>query len=130
MKVRFNQEDLDKGKLVTPGWYSAKVLTVEEKPAETDGSMNWNYKLSIVGSEFNGVPVYRTFNEKGKGYMIRFIESLGGRVTAGTEFDPQRAIGKILRIFIKNELYQNNMRNNVADFMQADSPQPQPELTK
>lgn len=123
MKLRITPDDLKKGKLVTPGWYVAEVTDVTEKPAGTDGSMNWNIQLKIIGTEFDGVPVYRTFNEKGAGFAVTFVEAFNVRIDekSGVEIDLKRTVGKKLKIYVKNEMYNNAMKNNVADFSPLES---------
>ena len=112
-------DDLKKGTLVDPGWYPAVIKNVEEKPSKTDGSQNWNLEFKIEGdSKFNGVPVYRTFNEKGAGFAKNFVTAGGGVIDEkkGFEVDFQRTVGTKLNIYVKNRLYEGNMRNEVADF--------------
>lgn len=121
MKLKFTEEGLKRGTVVKPGWYVLDIKNIEEKPAGSDakrpGSMNWSVELSIVGGDFNGVPLYKTFNEYGDGFAAPYFKSLGVNVAAGVEVDFHATKGKRLRGYVKNRLYNNNMINDVVDFM-------------
>ena len=118
-KLMITPEDLKKGTLVDPGWYPAKIKNVEEKPAQSDGSQNFNLEFLIEGdSKFVGVPVYRTFNEKGAGFAKNFALACGAVIDEkkGYEVDFSKTIGMKIGIYVKNRLYEGQMKNEVADF--------------
>jgi hypothetical protein len=121
-KLNITPEDLLKGKLVAPGWYPALIKNVEEKPSKGDGSTNWNLEFKILeGTEFSGVPVYRTFNEKGAGFAQNFVLACGGKFEKGKSFelDFHKTVGTKLKIYITNALYEGKMKNQVEDFQPA-----------
>jgi hypothetical protein len=122
-KLRITPEDMLKGKLIDPGVYLAQVKNVVEGESKTDKSQNWNVEFKIVqeGSAFNGVPIYKTFNEKGAGFVVPFIEACGGKINPKEDFelDFSKTIGTKLRIVVKNELYNGAMKNQIAGFMPA-----------
>lgn len=124
MKFKVTPEDLKRGKLVPPAWYNLQITKVEEKPADTDGSMNWIMDFVIKGGEYDGVPVRRYWNEKyhPASNIEHFLEAFGVKVDdkAGIDIDFQKTVGKELKAFIKNQLdKQNVMRNNIVDFAPA-----------
>lgn len=122
-KIRISREDMLKSKVVEPGWYPCEIVRSSEAPSKTDGSMNYTVEMKILDGPFKDVTVYRLFNEKGMGYAVRFLESLGAKVDPdkGGEFDLDRAVGKKLTVYIKNEIYEGQMRNRVEDFRPIDS---------
>ncbi len=120
MSLPFNitREDLLRSKLVTPGWYDAKVVTVEQVPAKTDGSTNTNVEIRILGGGFEGVLIKRTFSEKAPSFAISFIEAVTGKPIGadGGQFDIEKSVDVKLKAYIKNEEYQNRMVNRAEDF--------------
>lgn len=122
-KFTVTKEDLLRSKTVQPGWYTCLVKSVEQAPAKTDGSLNTNVMFVIKGGVFDGVPVDRTFSEKAPGFAVSFIEAVIGRkMTAdGGEFDLEQAKGRELKVYIKNETYQNRLVNRAEDFKPAQS---------
>ena len=117
MRVKITAEDLLKSKIVPPGWYTAEIKQCDEKPANTDKSQNWTYHFVITEGDYKGVKIYKTFNEKAAGRFVPLLKALGTTVPKeGTDFDPQRLIGKTLRINVVNELYLGDMKNQIAEF--------------
>lgn len=118
-KLRITPEDHLKGKLVEPGVYLGVVKAVEEK-SSGDGSQNWNVEFKITQEgPYKGVPVYKTFNEKGAGFAIPFIEACGGKPDPNKDYelDFNKTIGVTLKLVITNRLYENKMRTQVDGFM-------------
>lgn len=118
-KMRITPEDHLKGKVIEPGVYVAVVRAVEEGASKTDQSQNWNVEFKISEGVYKGVPVYKTFNEKGAGFAIPFIEACGGKIDpkADYELDFQKTLGATLRIVVKNNLYNGTMKNQIDGFM-------------
>jgi len=122
MKMRFSADDLRRNLVLDPNWYPAVVKSLEIKPAKTDASTNWNYKLEILsgkgkdGKDYAGTSVYRMFNEKAMGFARPFVEALGVSLKEDDEFDPNSAIGKKLMVYVKNREYEGKLQNDVADF--------------
>lgn len=118
-KLNITPQDHLKGKVIPPGIYKVEVKNVEESASKTDQSQNWNVEFKILEGDYVGVPLYKTFNEKGAGFAIPFVESCGGKIdpTKPFELDFNKAIGSKLRVVVKNALYQGNMKNQIDGFM-------------
>ena len=69
-------EDLKKGDLVPPGWYTAKIVNYEEKEASTDKSTNLIFHLEIQDEKYKGItPTFR-LNEKALGFGTSLWKAL------------------------------------------------------
>jgi hypothetical protein len=121
MKFNITREDLLKGRPIPPTWYLAEVTEVTESEAKKDNSHNWNITLKIVEGDQKGVTLYQVFNEKGKGFAIRFLEAIGFKIDSekGADIELERAIGRKVKVFVKNELYEGKMLNRIQDYMPA-----------
>ena len=119
MKLRITREDLLKSKVIAPEWYPCEVTKVDEHPSKSGDSINWDAYLKILSPEdVAGVTMIRTFNEKAPGFAIEFIEACGGKIDAeaGGEFDLRAAAGRKIMVLVKNEMYNNVLRNKPESF--------------
>ena len=123
MKFNITRDDLLKGRTVPPTWYLVEITEVNESTAK-DNSQNWTIVMKIIEGEQKGVTLYQIFNEKGKGYAMRFLEAVGYKIDPdkGAEVELERAIGRKVKVFVKNELYEGKMQNRCQDFMPIDKP--------
>lgn len=120
--VQFNERDLLRGKIITPGWYRVRIESVGEAPAkQSDKGPSTNYPVEgtilfngDTGSkEFSGYPLDWNFNSKAIGFTVGFLSSFGVEVKAGTRFDLKSAEGRELDVFVENGEYQGRMVNRV-----------------
>ena len=124
--VSFEQDDILRSKLVTPGWYVVRVERVLTKPSKgtnAETTTIWPIEGKIVknaengSEEFAGVPTPAGWNfndnPKAKGFMIGFFESLGQKVEAGKRLELSAAEGKMLCVFIENDNYEGRMVNRI-----------------
>jgi hypothetical protein len=120
MRLTITPQDALRGKVCDPDqWYPVEITKVEEKEASTDQSMNLNLEAKIIGGKFKDVPLRRTFNEKAPGFLVNFIKALGGSVSESenTVVDlGENLIGRQMQWFVKNSMYNSQMKNDVADF--------------
>ena len=125
MKLTVKPADVLRSKTMDPGWYVAKIVKMQDKPAAKDGSMNTELNVEILapagGGEtpYKGVPIQHWFNEKVPGFAIEFIEAMGGSVseTKSVEFElGQNLVGKFVEVNIINEMYLTRMTNKIANF--------------
>jgi hypothetical protein len=119
-KLTITPSDHLKGKLVEPGVYLAVVKKVDESNSKTDQSQNWNVEFQITQEgTYKGVPVYKTFNEKGAGFAITFVEACGGKINPKEDYDLdfQKTVGATLKIVIKNDLWQGKMKTQIDGFL-------------
>lgn len=121
-KITITQDDINRSKVVDPGWYNVEVMSVTDSQAKSDGSLNTTVELKIIDGTFKGAIVYRLYNEKAPGLAIPFLKALGASINEdGGTFDLALAVGKRVKAFIKNEDYQGITRNRVEDFQPISS---------
>jgi hypothetical protein len=120
LAIDFAQEDIQRGKLITPAWYRVHINDVEQKLSKDGTSTNYLITGTIIKDsdtgnvDFAGFPTpYWNFNSKAKGFMIGFFAALGFDVEAGKRYDLEAAKGKDIEIFIENELYEGRMINRI-----------------
>lgn len=117
--IEFGQRDLLRGKVVEPAWYRVKIEEVGEKSSKDGGSMNYPVEGTILhnadtGSEdFAGVPLDWMFNSKAIGFAVGFLEAMGHTPKAGTRIDLAAAAGKVIDVFVENDVYQGRTVNRV-----------------
>jgi hypothetical protein len=123
MKLKITAEDLLRGVIIDEaGWYPAQVTDAEEKISKSGDSNNCNVTLKLLGPEkYQGVIVYRTFNEKAPGMAAAFFVACGaktdkdGKLIPG-EFDFDACKGRKLQAYIQQRTFEGKVRNDVADF--------------
>lgn len=119
--VEFSQEDINRGKLITPGWYRCRIDDVEGKLAANGGSTNYNITGTILRNSDNptdktyeGFPTPRwSFNSKAPGFQVGFWAVQGVEVESGKRYDLEASKGKEMDVFIENELYESRMVNKI-----------------
>jgi hypothetical protein len=120
--ISFNERDLMRGKIVTPGWYRVKIEGVGEAPAkqsEKGPSTNYPVEATLMFNgdtgdvEFAGVPLDWNFNSKAIGFAVGFLQSFGVDVKAGTRFDLKSAEGREVDVFVENDTWQGRLVNRV-----------------
>jgi len=116
--IDFSEDDLLRGKPVTPDWYRVKVGTFVEKTSSGGDSTNWIFEDSRIlfnaengSKEFTNVPITLRFNSKAKGFLVGFFSSLGADVKAGSRYKLEDASGKEVDVFIKNDTYEGRLVN-------------------
>ena len=117
--VDFSDEDLLRGKIVTPAWYRMRIKEINEALSKDQKSTNWLTEGIIVrnaddgSEEFANVPIVWNFNSKARGFLVGFLSALGITVEAGKRYDLSKLAGMELDVFVENELYENRMVNRV-----------------
>ena len=123
MKYRFNQDDINRGKLVEPGlWYNVEVVKVYEDTCQIKGESvgRTNVDLQITDGNFKGAMLYVNFNEKYPSYMIPFLAAFGVEVKPDTDYDPESTVGRKLRVFVNHREWNNKFYNDVAAYKAAE----------
>ena len=119
-RFNFNQEDINRGKLVDPGWYPCEITKYEAKKAKTDNSNLDVFYAKIISSdeELAGIPLFFQFSEKTPGFAIPFVEALTGqKVKAGDEFEiGQNCVGKQLDLLVTRGEWNNKPKNDVTGY--------------
>lgn len=118
--VDFSQDDILRGKLLTPGWYRVVIGLYSEANAKSRESTNWKFEDTRViknaengSEEFTGVPLTLLFNSKAKGFLVGFLSALGAEIKAGSRFNLENASGKEVEVFVENDTYEGRMVNRI-----------------
>lgn len=122
MKFNLTPQDFLRSKVLAPGWYRSKVVKYSEEAADTDGSLNAIIDLQVIDGQFAGVPLKRYFNEKetARGFAASYIKAFYQVDEAkGGSFDLKDTEGKVVDVYVSNEMYKGTMRNNCQDFRRA-----------
>lgn len=116
------KDDLLRSKLVTPGWYTLRIKNITQGPGKKDeNAMTTRFDFEIVDGalkEFIGVPISHWLSEKAPGMAIPLLQALSGKKMDenGMDLDLEKAIGKNVKGYVKNEPYMNRMTNKISDF--------------
>lgn len=124
--ISFDDSDILRNKIVTPGWYRVRVTKVGTKPSKgtnPDTSTIWPVDGVIIknaengSTEFAGVPTPAGWNfndnPKAKGFMIGFFQALGQDVETKKRYELAAAEGKELDVFIENSNFEGRIINRI-----------------
>lgn len=124
--IEFSEDDINRNKIVTPGWYEVEVLRVGTKPSKGDNpdtTTIWPIDGRIIRNADNGdtsfagvpTPAGWNFNDnpRAKGFIVGFFTSLGAYVKAGARMDLAAAEGKRLEVFIENDTFEGRVVNRI-----------------
>ncbi len=125
MNFPISKEDILRGKAVKPGVYVLTVKSCKMGPGKSDPSsnvmaVNFTIESGPAGdNSFNGIPIDTWFSEKAAGMAIPFIEAVTGHKVPETGANPdfEQCIGRKVKAFIKNEMYQGRNTNKIEGFM-------------
>ena len=115
-RVTFSQEDINRSKLVAPGWYPLKVTKFQEDQAGTDGSALYVYEVKINAGPFKDVPMRYQISEKAIGMGVDFVEACGFPVQAGVPLELEKCVGKDIEGFVQRGEYNGRPQNNLVQF--------------
>ncbi len=120
--IDFSQDDLLRGKLVTPGWYVVELGAFTQKLAKSGESNNYIFEDSKIvknaetgSEEFAGVPLNILFSghPKAKGFMVGFFSALGADIKPGSRLNLENAAGKQIEVFVDNDIYEGRTVNRI-----------------
>ena len=116
--INLDPSDLQRGKVLSPGWYPVAVKGYQEKAAKTDGSTNYVFEFTVEGGEYDGVVLTRTFSSKAIGMMASFLEACGAKldVKAKNTIDLDATINQKIEAHNSNREWEGKVRNDVDDF--------------
>lgn len=125
MVYTFSEDDLNRGKIVKPGWYPVEIKEVTQKAAgpeaKNPGSRLDLVELTILDGEEKGVILYSQFSEVAPGFVAPFQAALTGKpIKAGDKmisFDDSAALkGKKLDVHVSRDKYKGKDKNVVDDY--------------
>lgn len=117
--VDFSDDDLKRGKVVQPAWYTLKIKSVGENPSKDGGSTNYPVEGIIIqnaddgSKDFEGVPVSWNFNSKYRSAMIGYLAALGITAEVGKRYDLSATEGSVLDVFVENDTWDGRVINRV-----------------
>ena len=117
--ISFSEDDLLRGKIVEPAWYSLLIKATSESLSKDGDSTNYLVETTILknadnGSEdFAGVPIELRFNSKAKSFSVGFFNALGVDVKPNARYEFDAAVGKTIDAFIETDTWQGRLKNQV-----------------
>ncbi len=125
--IEFSQKDLQRNRVITPGWYRAHIDSVGEWELSKNGtSQNCNLDGVIIknadngNEEFTGMPTPRwSFNDspKARGFIEGFLNALKVEINPTAEknvrIELKAAEGREIDVFIENETYEGRIVNRI-----------------
>jgi len=121
----FTAEDVARGSILSPGWYTLEVSKVEDGIAKSSGNPKTTVSFKCLdgkdheGNDVAGVPLTTTFSPGAPGFAIDFCNALGANIgkegKAGVKIDSS-IVGQKLRGFVKNEVYEGKTQNKVDGY--------------
>lgn len=119
-RLTITQDDINRSKILEPGWYQTEITACEDTLAKSDKSTNTTLSFKVLSGAFKGAIVYRLFNEKAPGFAIPLLKALGVEIgevgESGREFDLDATVGRRIEVYVKNREYEGQIRNEVVDY--------------
>lgn len=119
-KFRMSEEDINRSKLVEPGWYNVEVTDCQDAMSKAGDSVNTTLTMKILDGPFKGAILFKLYNEKAPGLAIPLLKALGVEIVPDMEVDLEATKGRKVRAYVKNEEWQGVVRNRVEDFRPLD----------
>ena len=126
----FTPEDVARGTILAPGWYTLEVTKVEDGVTKTKGEQRSLVSLKVLdgkdheGNDAPGVLVFAQFMPAYPGFAVKFCNALGAGIgkegKAGIQID-DNLVGQRLQGYVKNKTYEDRMQNTVEDYRPLDS---------
>ena len=125
MIINLSKADLQKGQIITPGWYKCEIIDFVSKPSKDQQSVNYtpHFKLETPNEE---VIDNHNFNSKAPGFMTDFLAAMAGKTrkefldslaSDGVKVDTDSYKGKKLQIKVKNAVFEGRMKNELEGFL-------------
>lgn len=120
-----SKEDMMRSKLVSPGWYLCNIKNITSGPGKNDPqSTTITIELIIkdgVDKSAIGVPLTYWVSEKAAGLAVAFVEAATGKKLPddGINFNFENCQGRDIKVYVKNDKWNNRMTNKCEDFAPA-----------
>lgn len=121
--LNVTKEDRLKGKVFPVDWYNCEVKSRKEKVAKSGTSTNHTYQCDILDGPFKGGSIYCMFNTAAIGKIAPFLEGCGMDLPENEEdfsFDPDAPVGRKLKVYNGNRMYEGRPQNDPSDFRPLD----------
>ena len=125
MLFDFTEEDVARGAIIQPGWYTLEITKVEDGIAKSSGKPKTTVffkcldALDHSGTAAPGVPLATTFSPSAPGFAIDFCNALGANIGKEGKRDvaiDSNLVGQKLRGFVQNDQYEGRTTNKVAGY--------------
>ncbi len=123
--IEFSQQDILRGTILDPAWYTVKIEATGEKLSAKGDSTNYVMEGIVLRNGDNGdegdllkkpiagVPLTWNFNSKAIGFMVGYFEALGHEVREGKRFDLDNTVGELIDVFVENDTWEGRPVNRV-----------------
>lgn len=128
----FTQEDVAGTTILQPTWYPLEVTRADEGVSKAGNNMITVFFKCIGANEADGSPMspdkIKNIRVKpanfvtdgaGRKFAVPFVKALGATLGAEggqVELKPEALIGKKVRGFIKNTIWEGRTQNEVVDY--------------
>jgi len=122
-------EQVARGTLLQPGWYTIEIATVEDDVTKKgDKITNLTCKvldgLDMDGKSVTGVKLYANFMPDWPAFAIPFVNALGAKIgmegKKGIKIDKD-LVGRKLRAYVIRGEYKGKGTNEIADYRPLDA---------
>ena len=112
--IRITEADIQRNKVLDPGWYTLEVMKVEDLvAAKTGTSSNLWITFKIDGTD--GKEIRHNYNSMMFNEMVSLYEAVEGqKMTGTTEFDPADWVGKKADNKLETKVYEGRISNDVT----------------
>ena len=127
MTFGITKDDLLRGKILKPGLYTLLIKNISQGPGKNDPqSTTTTIEFTtedgpdLQAQNGVGVPIAYWLSEKAPGLAIGFLEAVIGKKIPDNGIqvpDLATCIGKKVKAYIKNEMYQNRPTNKIDGFI-------------
>jgi len=135
--INVTSKDVLASVLVPAGWYIVEIKGITRKPANTDQSTNFNFKMEIVadlkgGEEFAEVGMKQfLINEKAVftnglnfivacGFDKSLLAKLKAKEISSVPFNEEDCVGQKIKAHIKQTTWEGRTSNEAVDFLPWD----------
>ena len=125
--ITVTSKDALRAKQINPGWKEGKAVSYTPKVAGTDGSALHVFEIEVEDSGLTVPLKPYQISEKavsmGKAFFIAngFPKEEWEKVERGEatshQINPQDCIGKKLRVFVSNKMFDGKIQNEATDFL-------------
>lgn len=117
--MRLSVEGLKDAKIgfepLPAGEYTLQVEKVEQAPTQS-GFDQLRWALTVIeNDEHNGTYVWHNtpLNPKGASILKEFLLGAGVKIEADGTFDPEEAVGNVMKVQIGHREYQGNVQHTI-----------------
>ena len=121
MAIEFSTQDMLRGKILSPDWYTLIIDKIEERLSKDGGSTNIWFEATVIknastgSTEFEGVPLRWCMNSKFSSTIMAFLKLFGVEPELGKKYTFAFAEGKQVDYFVQNKMFENRVINEITN---------------